>query len=308
MANSNTPTIALFPGQGAQYVGMEKLLGDEGLRLLGQAREILGYPLDTLVTKGPEEELTQTQNAQPAIFTISAALWKKFQGLGPACVLGHSVGEYGALYGAGCFSFEHGLKAVHQRGLFMQKAVRPGTGGMLAVLTGPEGLPKDLVAQGLDHVNREYGQVAVANDNAPGQVVFSGEATGLSALAHWLKENFPSPHKSIPLKVSAPFHSPLMNPAADQMRDYLHSIKDHIHPNKIPYVANVNAQYYREGTSSRVIIDNLVGQIPRAVQWSQSIQNVLARWPGPRFCEVGPGKVLQGLGRKIHPHLKEAFL
>lgn len=298
------PMILLFPGQGSQYVGMEKLL-PEGSSLLKRANDVLGYDLARIMAHGPEEELTKTEHAQPALFLVSVGIFEEEkerltrEGWEISCVLGHSVGEYAALAVAGSLSFEDGLKATRQRGLFMQETSPVGSGKMVAILTGPEGLPQDLVDRGLSHVREEYGAVGVANENSPRQTVFSGETQAVETFVSWLKENHSSPFKSVDLKVSAPFHSSLMVPAAKKMEEFFQTVT--VNPNNLPYVANADAQYYGAGTSSETIVQNLVAQIPAPVKWRQGVSCAMERFPKGVFKEVGPGRVLRGLLRKIGP-------
>lgn len=292
----------LFPGQGSQYAGMgKKLEGESSFDFFSKANEVLGYDLSKLCFEGPEDELKLTENAQPAIVTYSIALLEKLRpilakkNISVERVLGHSVGEYAALVAAGSLSFEDAVKAVNLRGQFMQKAVPAGKGKMIAVMK----VPGETVEKACIEASTEDSKVMPANFNDPNQIVISGEANACDRAVKWLEENFEGRFRAIPLKVSAPFHSSLMEPAAQMLKDAFENFT--FMPNKISYIANVDATEYGPETSAKSITDNLITQVAGSVLWTQSIQKLSA----DTICiEVGPGKVLAGLVKKINPEIK----
>ena len=288
----------IFPGQGSQYVGMGKNLDQS---LFDKGNEILGYDLKKLMQDGPEEELKLTHNTQPAILKHSITLFNqlmivlKKHNVVIDRVLGHSVGEYAALVVAGVLSPYDAIHAVHLRGKYMQEAVPVGMGKMFAILK----VPAEIVEAACVASSTKGSEVMPANFNDPSQIVISGESAACCRAVTWLAENFKEPHRAMELNVSAPFHSSLMKPAADQLRESF-SRFDFL-PNKIPYIANINAVEYPAGTSPETIIDNLYHQAYGPVLWTQSISSL----PSDTLCiEVGPGKVLMGLIRKINKDIK----
>ncbi len=292
----------LFPGQGSQYVGMGKPLTEKpSLQLFEAANKILGYQLSDLMFEGPDEKLKLTQNTQPAILTHSIALFEKVdhllreKGIKIDRVLGHSVGEYAALVAAKVLSFEDAIKAVHLRGKFMQAAVPEGQGKMFALLKVPE----DIIAQACSAASTETEKAMPANFNEPNQIVISGEAKACDRAIQWLTENFKDAHRTIELQVSAPFHSTLMRPAALELEKAFSQFS--WAPNKIDYIANVDAKLYKKETKASTIKSNLIKQVDGAVLWTQSIQSL----PDNALClEIGPGRVLMGLVRKINRSIK----
>jgi [acyl-carrier-protein] S-malonyltransferase len=278
-------TAFVFPGQGSQFVGMGKDLAE---KFLDRANEILGFDLKKIVFEGPEEELKKTEIQQPAIFTVSAAAYEKVLSLvpPPSSLAGHSLGEYSALYAAGAISFEDGVKTVNLRGKFMQEAVPPGAGAMAAVLGGERKLIEDVCS--------EVGNVWPANFNSPGQVVISGAKEAVDKAGEKLKAA--GIKKIIPLAVSAPFHCPLMQPAADKLAAQLEKIS--IKDAAIPVYANVTA---RPVTSGAEIKQLLIKQVTASVLWEDSVRKMVADGM-TGFVEVGPGKVLSGLIKKIDPN------
>lgn len=297
----------LFPGQGSQYVGMGKYF-IETLQIaqkFQQAGEILGIDLAQIILKGPEEKLKLTEFTQPAIFTYSAALYDackvllQKRNVTVSRVLGHSVGEFAALYAAGSLSFEDGLRAVHLRGKYMQEAVPEGEGKMYAMIKVPE----ETLLKACEAASSMDELVMPANFNEPNQTVISGHAKACQRAIEWLKENFPAKHMAIELKVSAPFHSSLMKSAQDKLALHLKNVR--IEPNKIPYAANVNGKTYPEQTSAEVILDNLVQQVCGAVRWKQSLEDSTS---DQLFLEIGPGKVLTGLNKKINPNFNTFYV
>lgn len=292
----------LFPGQGSQYVGMGKNLDHS---LFDKGNEILGYDLKKLMHEGPEEELKLTHNTQPAILKHSITL---FNHLCPLLqkynvkidrVLGHSVGEYAALVAAGVLSPYDAIHAVHLRGKYMQEAVPVGMGKMFAILK----VPADIVEKACKESSKPGSEVMPANFNDPSQIVISGESAACHRAVKWLSENFTEAHRAMELNVSAPFHSSLMRPAADKLKEAFTKFK--WHENKIPYIANIDAREYAAGTYPEKMIDNLYHQAYGPVLWTQSIEKL----PSDTLCiEVGPGKVLMGLVRKINKDIKVVTL
>lgn len=294
--------VLIFPGQGSQYVGMGKSLeGHPSFELLEKANNTLGYNLSKIMLEGPEEELTLTQNTQPAILTYSIGLFQKAKeildaaGVEISAVLGHSVGEYPALVAAGALSFEDALRSVHNRGKYMQEAVPAGMGKMYAVMR----VPAEIVEKACKEVSIEGNEVMPANFNEPGQIVISGHADACDKAVAWISENFSDPHKTVELKVSAPFHSSLMKPARENMAAFFNDIT--FNKTTIPYIANIDAKKYQIGTEGEVVKENLIKQIDGSVLWTQSFASL----DDDTLCvEVGPGRVLMGLARKINRNIK----
>ena len=277
-------TAYVFPGQGSQAVGMGKDLAEA---LLEKANQILGFDLKKICFEGPEDELKKTAIQQPAIFTVSIAAFRNLPT--PSSQLlafaGHSLGEYSALCAAGAISFEDGVKLVNLRGKFMQEAVPAGEGAMAALLGGDRKVIQDICA--------EIGGVWPANFNSPGQVVISGKKASVEAAGEKLKQA--GVKKVIPLAVSAPFHCPLMQPAADKLALELDKIN--INDITIPVISNVTAEKVYKGIEIKKL---LVKQVTSPVLWEDSIKNMSADGV-TNFIEVGPGKVLTGLIKKIVP-------
>ncbi|MDD5383188.1 MAG: ACP S-malonyltransferase [Candidatus Margulisbacteria bacterium] len=281
-------TAFIFPGQGSQSVGMGKALAEP---YLDQANAILGFDLKKIVLEGPEEELKKTEIQQPAILTVSVAAFELLKGRNtplPSAVAGHSLGEYSALVAAGAISFQAAVKIVNLRGKFMQEAVPFGQGAMSAVLGADNAV--------IEQICREVGGVWPANFNSPGQVVISGKKESVAAAGEKLKTA--GAKKIVPLPVSAPFHCPLMQPAADKLKVELDKIE--IKDAQIPVVANVTADYVTKGSE---IKDLLVKQVTAPVRWEDSVKK-LAHDGVSSFVEVGPGKVLSGLIKKIDPKVE----
>ena len=281
-------TVAfIFPGQGSQYVGMGRVNNSAVAdKFFAAADAVLGFSLKAICLNGPEAELKKTAITQPAIFTVSAIILEllKAKGIEPAIAAGHSLGEYGALYAAGAISFPDAVKILNLRGRFMQEAVPLGEGKMSAVL----GLAPDII-QAICAAH----QVAAANFNAPDQTVISGTAEAVDKVSMILKEK--GAKRVIPLPVSAPFHSPLMRPAQERLAVELEKIN--IADAKIPVVANVTAAAVTDGKTIKKL---LVEQVTAPVRWVESIQYI-TRSGISQFIEVGPGKVLAGLIKKIDP-------
>jgi [acyl-carrier-protein] S-malonyltransferase len=279
----------LFPGQGSQAVGMARALAEAepvAAELLRSADEILDVPLSTLMFEGPEDELTATKNAQPALLAHSVAVLRIIRdGLGPvAYAAGHSLGEFSAHVAAGTMSFEDALRAVRLRGELMYAAglERPGT--MAAVL----GLDDETITEVCRRVDR--GICVPANFNADGQVVVSGDVAGIEQLAEIAPEA--GAKKVVMLNVSGAFHSPLMEPAAKGLSEHLKGIE--FRDPEIPVVSNVTAGPVTSGAEAREL---LVRQLTAPVRWSASVRTMLDGGVD-RFLELGPGKVLNGLNRR----------
>ena len=273
-------TAFVFPGQGSQTIGMGR---DFAEKYLDRANAALGLDLKKLCFEGPEEELKKTEITQPAILTVSAAAYEQLKDKAPAAVAGHSLGEYSALVAAEAISFEDAVKLVHLRGKFMQEAVPIGAGAMSAILGADNKTIEDICEQ--------TGNVWPANFNSPGQVVISGKKESVAEASEKIKAA--GAKRVIPLAVSAPFHCPLMQPAADKLKVELAKIE--IKEAKIPLVANVTADYVSQGAEIRKL---LIKQVTSPVRWEESIHRMLSDGITD-FVEVGPGKVLSGLIKKI---------
>ncbi|MBC7223761.1 MAG: ACP S-malonyltransferase [Anaerolineae bacterium] len=256
-----------------------------------RAEEVLGFPLLRLCFEGPEEELRDTANAQPAIFVASYAAWKALEAvhgpLRPGWVAGHSLGEYTALAVAGCFAFEDGARLVRLRGLAMQKAGAEPAGGMAAVLKLEDEAVEALCQEAAAETG---GVVQVANYNCPGQVVISGDRPALERAMQLARERG---GRVVPLRVSVATHSRYMEPAVEEMREALAALD--LQAPQVPVVGNVEAMPLRTADEVR---QELLAQLTSPVRWTQSIQYLQEQ--GVRaFVEVGPGNVLAGLVRRI---------
>lgn len=287
----------VFPGQGAQAVGMGKDVhdGDERARAFFSAADrVLGYPLSELIFNGPEEELRQTVHTQPALLTVSAALHALLAdaGIRPDYVAGHSLGEYSALVAAGVLTFEDAVLTVRRRGEFMEQAVPAGQGGMAAVL----GMERDGLADFCRQVSETAGLVEMANVNCPGQIVVSGSKAGVDAVVQGGRDA--GAKRVVPLEVSGPFHSSLMQPAADKLADVLASLA--MADAGIPVIANVTAEPVQEAGEIRRL---LAEQVVSPVLWEDSVRKMLDL-SVDTFVEIGSGSVLTGLIRKIDRGVK----
>jgi [acyl-carrier-protein] S-malonyltransferase len=274
----------LFPGQGSQAVGMgESFFEHSSLarELFGRADEILGYRISRLCFEGPDEELRLTQNTQPALLVVSAIAYSLF-GREPAIAAGHSLGEYSALVAAGSLRFEDGLRLVHNRGKYMQEAVPVGQGAMAAVL----GMSYEDLSQAVSRV--QSGVVQIANWNSQEQLVIAGHKQAVEEALKMAK-----PPRSVMLPVSAPFHSALMKGAEDRLAIDLDRVE--LKDLKFPIVTNVDAKIIRTGEAAR---DSLKRQVSRPVLWYKSME-LLAGENIDAFVELGPGKVLTGLIKRI---------
>jgi [acyl-carrier-protein] S-malonyltransferase len=285
----------LFPGQGSQYAGMGKALAEAypvARHTLEEADRTLGRPLTRLLFEGPEEELRITWNTQPAILAVSVAALRALEqeaGPSPVAFAGHSLGEYTALVAAGALSFADAVRTVEQRGRFMQEAVPLGTGTMAAVL----GLDAGPVARICAEVSKPGCVVEVANDNSPGQVVISGHAAAVEEAGRRAKEA--GARRAVPLPVSAPFHCSLMVPAGERLAAVLEGVA--FSEATLPVVANVDAQPNRDAARVPAL---LVRQVSSPVRWQDCVK-ALASLGADAFVEIGPGKVLTGLVKRILP-------
>lgn len=290
-------TAFVFPGQGAQEVGMGKDAYDalESSRAIyDKGDEVLGFPLSKLVFEGPEEVLKQTVNTQPALLTTSAAYLEALRGKGwqPDFVAGHSLGEYSALVAAGVLTFEDAVKLVRLRGQFMEEAVPGGIGAMAAVL----GADRNALEELCRAVSESDGPVELANVNCPGQIVISGSAAGVQAASARAKEI--GARRAIPLEVSGPFHSSLMKEAAQKLADELKKVE--FKAPSVPVVVNVTAEPV---TDPEIIRGLLVEQVYSPVLWQDSVERLIAEGVDT-FVEIGSGNVLAGLIRKIDKTVK----
>ena len=285
----------VFPGQGAQKVGMGKDLAASHpicRETFAEADDALGESLSTLCFEGPEEQLLLTENTQPAILAASVATHRlaRQNGIEPAFAAGHSLGEYSAHVAAGTLSFADALRTVRRRGRYMQEAVPVGHGAMSAIL----GLDAAAVAEACEAASAEVGAVVTpANLNAPGQVVIAGEAKAVARAGEIAKAR--GARRVIALAVSAPFHCPLMVPAQARLEPELRALA--ANDPSIPVVANVDAQPKTDAASA---VDALIRQVSAPVRWEEVVRRLIA--DGARtFVELGPGTVLSGLIRKIDP-------
>jgi [acyl-carrier-protein] S-malonyltransferase len=283
----------IFPGQGSQSVGMGKELFANyapAEAIFKTADQKLEFPLSQLIFEGPKEELTLTYNTQPALLTTSIALLEHFKqyGVHADYVAGHSLGEYSALVAAGVLSFEDAVYAVRKRGEYMQEAVPAGEGSMAAVL----GLDRETLTEVTENVTKEGNSVQLANLNCPGQIVISGTLKGVELASEKAKEA--GAKRAIPLDVSGPFHSELMKPAANKFSSVLDSLV--MNDATVPVIANVTASPIKDKIE---ITEKLVEQLYSSVLWEDSVQKMLELGVDT-FIEIGPGKVLAGLVKKIN--------
>ena len=284
----------LFPGQGSQTVGMGRDLYDQvpaARALFDEADKILGRGLSKIIFDGPTEELTDTRNTQPALFTVEAALTGLLlaNGVVPEYAAGHSLGEYSALYAAGVVSFEDGLRTVAARGAAMADAGKQNPGAMAAVM----GMDKAKIVEVISGV--KSGIVVTANENSPDQTVISGEAEAVNEACALLKEA--GAKRAIPLPVSGAFHSPLMKPAAERLASALEPVA--FSAPRCPVIANVTAKAESDPARLKGL---LVEQLVSPVRWVDSMAALAAL--NPSACaEVGPGAVLKGLAKKCAPDI-----
>lgn len=280
----------VFPGQGAQFVGMGKDLYDnnaEAKALFEKANEILGFRITDLMFAGTDEDLRQTRVTQPAIFLHSVILAKTLGAqFTPDMTAGHSLGEFSALVAAGALSFDDGLKLVYARAMAMQKACEAEPSTMAAII-GLDDAKVEEVLKSIPEI------VVPANYNCPGQLVISGSFKGIEIACEQLKAA--GAKRALPLKVGGAFHSPLMEPARIELAEAINQTT--FNKPVCPVYQNVNAKAV---TDPVLIRENLVKQLTSPVRWTQTVQNMVADG-ATQFIEVGPGTVLQGLVKKISP-------
>jgi [acyl-carrier-protein] S-malonyltransferase len=300
---------AVYPGQGSQHSGMGKFLHDEfatARRTFEEASDALHFDMRKLCLEGAESDLALTENTQPALLTVSTATYRvlgELAPLRPVAAAGHSVGEYAAVVNAGAVPFGAALKAVRRRGELMQSAVPMGVGAMAAVIALSDEQVRNLCAWAAQSLPGKT--LEPANFNAPGQVVISGHKAALD----WLQKNYtpdafagaPARLKLIPLKVSAPFHCSLMKPAEEAMDDFLAGVE--FADAGYPVVQNVTAKAEKRGADLK---KNLVRQISSPVRWVECTQGVKTLG-ATRLIEIGCGKVLAGLTKKIDPDQLTVF-
>lgn len=290
-----TALACVFPGQGSQFVGMGKdfYSADAEVRALYQtANEALGYDLQKICFEGPEDELRLTQHTQPAILVHSIAAWTllRKRGIYPTLLAGHSLGEYAALVAAGALTFTDAVRLVHRRGTFMQEAVPAGQGSMAAML--------GMSRQAVEALCQEFageGVLQPANYNAPGQIVIAGHTAAVQAAVQAVKTRRLG--RSIPLKVSAPFHCALLRPAADRLADALRQVT--IQPFHFPVISNVTATPHPSPEAAKA---RLIEQVCAPVRWEDSMCYAVEQGCAA-LLEIGPGTVLSAMMRRIAPQV-----
>lgn len=301
--------VLLFPGQGSQYVKMDQVakdvLGNDYVQKQWESiNDKLQINLHGFVKDGPLEQLTLTQHAQPSLVVTSILMLEAFykiidsienKNFSITHVLGHSLGEFSALVAAGVMSLSDAAYITFLRGKFMQEAVAPGVGAMVALLK----CPLNSIELACHEASDEKLKVSIANYNSPEQVVISGHSEAVSKAVSLLEKNVTQRFRSIPLQVSAPFHSCLMKPAELALSPYIDSIA--MKTNEISYISNVDAMINPPHTSTLSIKEKLKKQICHAVEWVKSIEHFSE---DTLFIEVGPGSVLSGLCKKIIPACK----
>ncbi len=297
----------VFPGQGAQYVGMGKQLYDifpAAQLVFDRADEVLGFQLSKLCFEGPKEELDDTINAQPAILTVSIACLESFKAychnlfgtfVAPMLVAGHSLGEFTALVAAGVLDFDDGLRLVRERGRLMKESGEQQTGGMAAVI----GLDHDVLHQVCLEAQAK-GIVGLANDNSPGQTVLSGEIAALQCAMELAKQRGAKLVQQLAISVAS--HSPLMQQASQSFSKTVHNF--YLHPPEVPLLSNITAQML---TSADDVRHEIVEQLTQPVQWTRSVQTAINEGVGT-FIELGPNQVLSKLIRRISQNVQSVSL
>lgn len=281
----------VFPGQGAQFVGMGKDLYDNNPKakeLFEKANDILGYRITDIMFAGTDDELKQTKVTQPAVFLHSVikaiSLGDEFK---PSMVAGHSLGEFSALVAAGALNFEDGLRLVYARAMAMQKACEAAPSTMAAIV----GLPDDKIEEICAEVSKESSVVVPANYNCPGQLVISGNVEAINEACEKLKAA--GAKRALPLKVGGAFHSPLMQPAKDELQAAIE--KTEFSAPQCPVYQNVDGKPHTDPADIKA---NLIAQLTSSVRWTSCVQNMIADGADD-FTECGPGKALQGMIGRI---------
>jgi [acyl-carrier-protein] S-malonyltransferase len=289
-------TAFLFPGQGSQYVGMGKEFYDNfrvAKEVFEEADDVLRFSISSLCFQGPEEALKLTENTQPAVLTTSIAALRVLQsekGIPPHLTAGHSLGEYSALVASGALTFADAVQMVRLRGRFMQEAVPVGEGAMAAIL----GMEREQIEKLCEEVSS--GEVLTpANFNCPGQIVIAGHSKAVERAIEKVKQDG---KKAVLLPVSAPFHSPLMKPAGERLEKALEGIL--VRDLKVPVVTNVEAE---TNTAKERVKRLLVAQVSSPVRWEESIRRMTEDGID-QVLEIGPGKVLSGLMKRINPNVE----
>ncbi len=286
----------IFPGQGSQFTGMAKDLYDnrpEARKLLDQANKILGFDITSVMFTGSADDLKQTNVTQPAIFLHSVALALTTDNFAPDMVAGHSLGEFSALVANKTLSFEEGLSLVYKRAMAMQEACEKNPSTMAAILGLDDKVVEDICAS-IDEV------VVAANYNCPGQLVISGSMKGIEIACEKMKAA--GAKRALPLQVGGAFHSPLMEPAREKLAKAIESAS--FNKPVCPVYQNVNAQ---PSMDVNTIKANLISQLTAPVRWTQSVQQ-MTKDGAKTYVECGPGKVLQGLVKKISPEVEAMSL